>query len=424
MLACVAFLSWWLLVFASTRHHLHVLSAGSVRARPAWLPWRWLRFLTARARAPFIFAAVPIVFALGVIWPHWALRVLIAAVVALYHLNESSSTGRHGEYPLLYCSCAMALPAEWASALAWGVVIHFVLSSGMAKLQVGGAEWMHPRTMRTYLGLYHASSSRPPLSRRLNRWIAARDWALAAISAATLALEVVFVPATLLMPAPLRPLGWMALVGMHVGIALAMSLQVGLVFVTALPCYVVGFSCAAATGSAAWAVAAIVGLAPTAVALARGSPLPEDWPCSGLALFMFNGSQAQQLGAILMSGDTRLVLTTEGRVAARSTLLGRPIIHHGLADLKQAAAGVPVVHDSVLRTAGFTLLRNAAETLPLLAALRPGATEMKLDVGALATRTSAWLQRHELLIEERSGRPLLSAHFVRVRDGRVVEILA
>ena len=46
---------------------------------------------------------------------------------------------------------------------------------------------------------------------------------------------------------------------MHVGIALAMSRRVGLVFLTTLPGYALGFSCAAPLLSPAWLLALAVG---------------------------------------------------------------------------------------------------------------------------------------------------------------------
>ena len=446
-LSFAAFTTWWVLVRLSTGQHLHILAMGSVRVRPSWLGRSVLLALTSRSHAPAVFAAVPVAFALGTLWPHPVVRSSVVAIVALYHLNESSSTGRHGEYPLLYTAVAMLLPEQWASGAAWGVAVHFILSSGVAKLQVGGREWLAPGTMGAYLGMFCESQRRPPLSRRLSRWTSAQPWALRAIAVGTLLLECGLVPATLLMP-PFagRAFGWVALVGMHVGIAVLMSLQVGLAFMTTLPCYVVGFCCEAPLGSGPWALALLLGLAPTAVSWLRGAPLPEDWPCSGLALFMFNGSQAARLGALFMTRDTRLVLRADAHDG--ESLIGRPVIHAGLADLRLVATGRPVVHDAVLRTLGFTMLRNPEVALPLIrqaaelhaeqcaAARKPdhrapaqaAAPELSTAELAFAAQlamcTSTWLERCELLIEQRTGRPLCKANFVRVYDGCVAEVLA
>ena len=79
-----------------------------------------------------------------------------------------------------------------ARGVALGVAVHFVLSSGVAKLWVGGGPaWMAPATMRTYLGVYRSARSgvARPLSPRLSAWLAERDWATAAIAWCTVALE-------------------------------------------------------------------------------------------------------------------------------------------------------------------------------------------------------------------------------------------
>ena len=135
---------------------------------------------------------------------------------------------------------------EAARAACLGIVVNFILCAGLAKVMVGGAGWLAPDTMREYLTIYGASTSRPPVSKRLNAWLRARSWACAGIGAATVALECVLIPSTLLLPPPARWLGALALVLMHVGIALVMSLEVGIVFLTTLPSYLVGFGCVGA----------------------------------------------------------------------------------------------------------------------------------------------------------------------------------
>jgi hypothetical protein len=71
------------------------------------------------------------------------LRLAIAGAVSLYHLLENSTTNRHGDFPLLYNVWAMCLPdAGYASAASFGIGIHFVLSSGVSKLLIGGRRWL------------------------------------------------------------------------------------------------------------------------------------------------------------------------------------------------------------------------------------------------------------------------------------------
>ncbi len=289
-LACL--LVWSGLVRVMTGRHLHALCAGAVLTRPPWLSARWLLLLDKHRSS--VFAALPVVLAVAAVWPSsWPVRLIAAVAVSLYHLLESSGTNRHGEYPLLYNALGMLLPADHAHAFALGVAIHFVLSSGVAKLQYGGRAWLEEGTMRVYLDVYRSSSSGPPLSRALSQWLSRRAWATRTIARATVLLECVLVPAALLLPPAWRPLCCWAMALMHVGIALAMSLRVGVVFLTTLPGYVLGFSCAAPLLSPAWLLALAVGALPTALALARGAPLPEAWPLSPISLFMWSGEQAR-----------------------------------------------------------------------------------------------------------------------------------
>jgi len=233
-LACL--LVWSGLVRVMTGRHLHALCAGAVITRPPWLSARWLLLLDKHRSS--VFAALPVVLAVAAVWPSsWPVRLIAAVAVSLYHLLESCGTNRHGEYPLLYNAVGMLLPADWAHAFALGVAIHFVLSSGVAKLQCGGRAWLEEGTMRVYLDVYRSSSSGPPLSRALSRWLSRRAWATRAIARATVLLECVLVPAALLLPPAWRPLCCWAMALMHVGIALAMSLRVGVVFLTTLPGY-------------------------------------------------------------------------------------------------------------------------------------------------------------------------------------------
>ena len=195
-------LVWSGLVRVMTGRHLHALCAGAVLTRPPWLPARWLLLLDNHRGS--VFAALPVVLAAAAVWPSsWPVRLTAAVAVSLYHLLESCGTNRHGEYPLLYNAVGMLLPADCAHAFALGVAIHFVLSSGVAKLQCGGRAWLEEGTMRVYLDVYRSSSSGPPLSRALSRWLSRRAWATRAIARATLLLECVVVPAALLLP-PVR----------------------------------------------------------------------------------------------------------------------------------------------------------------------------------------------------------------------------
>ena len=444
-------LAWWALVAAMTRKPPHRLANGPCFTVPRWLCGRPGPILLLSEYRAIIFAALPATFALGAAFaePPLLVRVLVAAAAILYHLTESAFTSRHGEYPLLYCSVAMVLPEPFAGAAAWGIAIHFILASGVAKLRVGGLAWAAPSTMRTYLTLYRGSKSRPPLSKRANRFCCEHAWASAGISLATLLLECALVPATLLLPPrgtllP-RELASVALVGMHVGIGTLMSLEVGLVFVSTLPSYLVGFACDAPLYSAPWALACALGLGPSLAASLVRAPIPESWPWTAVALFMFNGAQAQRIADLFMVGTTRLVLyphappAAPAAAAATDALVGLPVAYHGLAGEKTVAAATAdaaaaaspdgatarVLHDGVLRVLAFTLLHDVPGLAANLSA-RPKKDDGDDDaVRAIVRATQAWLRQAPRLYERRSGKALDCVAFVRVgEDGaRVVEVL-
>ena len=422
-----AFLLWHLIVRLLTRRHLWSLPlAGAVLTRPSWLPLDvFLEFCKLSSRVLLLTLYSALLF--GSLDQGLEARAAVAIFVTLYHLYESAATSRHGEYPLLYISWAMLLPPELAHGAAWGAAIHFILQSGAAKLRVGGAAWLGPRTMAAYLNAYRDSRDAAPLSRAASAWIASRAWATSAISGATVLLEIVLIPATLLAPAAWRPAATAAMVCMHCGILVVMSRKVGIVFITSLPCYVVGFSCRAAIGSAPWAAAAILGLLPTVASAVLGVPLPEDWPSSSISLFMWNGAQAERLSALLMTGDTRVVLS-----ARRPPQVGDVVAHSMTRFLAAApkAGDEEVVHDCVLRLVGYTL----AHATPVFGAgggrddgwlagegAPPGtATQLFL------ARTDAWLRDERRLVERSTGAPLRHSALVRVGGEapvRVVEVV-
>ena len=311
-----AHLLWALLFRLSTRHHIHYLSAGSLLVRPPWLNKRLLLWLHEHRITVHIL--LPCSLTLGLILPQTIpLRLAIALVVSVYHLVESSATSRHGEYPLLYCVWAVCLPSEYASGVSLGVVTHFVLSAGAAKVRVGGlCSWAAPSTMATYLQIFGKSTSAAPLSRVLNQMLSSRPWATTLTGVGTLALELAIVPALLFAPPALRWLGSVLMVLLHTGILVVMSRSVGAAFLTTLPAYIIGFGCDAQVGqvrvprlpseckifcaafhtvkpcrfsqvgSQPWLVATAIALLPTCTVSVCGLSIPEAWPFSPFALFM------------------------------------------------------------------------------------------------------------------------------------------
>jgi hypothetical protein len=303
-----------------------------------------------------------------------------------------------------------------------------VLCSGVAKLRWGGIAWMQPNTMRAYLTMYSTSKSNPPLSRALNRAIVARPWATSLIGVATIGLECLLVPACLAFPPEARLLGASAMVTMHLGIAACMSLKVGLAFVTTLPCYLVGFSCSAAVGSAQWVLAAAVGVVPSLLSVASERSIPDEWPLTPFTLFMFNGSAAEAIADRLMTGNTRIVLTALAHGTSTGpddTVVGRRVVPHGLllpTETTAMGGGKPhshpygLAHDVVLRAIAFTTVH---------ADLHAQLASNNWDMPALLEHLTLWLRRERRLIESSSGLPLLRAHFVRINlsDNKVVEVL-
>ena len=293
-LALAFHLLWVGLITLRTGRPLHALELGSVATRPPWLPTSALLFVLERQRALTI--GLPVMLFLG--WcAHdvFAVRAAVALWFSLYHLCESSITSRHGEFPLMQSTWAVLLPHRAAAACTTGVVINFILCAGVAKVRIGGLGWLHPRTMKVYFDLYGTSKSRPPLSRQLNRWLAQRSWVTSAISVATVVLECILIPLIAFgMPPRHHWMGAAALIAMHVGIGVAMSLEVGVVFLTTLPSYLVGFGlwgshweAANATSLLAmwpwWLLTATIGLAPTACSCLQGSLLPEARPSTSRA---------------------------------------------------------------------------------------------------------------------------------------------
>ena len=385
------------------------------------------------------------------------LRFLVAWMISLYHLVESSVTCRHGEYPLLYNAWAMCLPCQYAHAVSWGIAIHFVFCTGMAKLRVGGVlPWMAPQTMKFYLTAYH--DSRSPLSRpfwpKWNRWACQRDWATRFMATATILLECILVPWTLFLSEPWQRyyVGCLGMMFMHIGIFGIMSQQVGIVFATTLPTYIIGFQSPAGIGTTPWLWAVVVALTPTLHPWLGGQQqqpydmLPENWPSSPISLFMWSGDQAKWLAETLMTGQTRVVLGTADKTA--SNIVGRFVIHHGavapLRDNTTAATnssssttsksasitstlkdtqqqGDPAVHDCVLRVIGFTILQDG-----LIQGIPKVGYDGKMywDIEQFLKLLQHFLESKRRLFETQSGQPLVKAFFVRIdSQGKVAKVL-
>lgn len=405
----------FLIMRLKTGYHLHQTSGGSVCTRPWWLPARAL--LSLHSLRATVFMSLPGVLGLAAVKSErFVVRMMAAVVTSVYHLLESSVTNRHGEYPLLYNTWAMLLPDAYAEAVSLGVAINFVLSTGIAKLQVGGRSWMQPHTMRTYLDIYRNSRSVPPLSKSFNRWLAQRAWATRSIGIGTLALECIVIPSTLLMPPTWRIVGSACMISMHLGIALAMSGMVGFLFMTALPSYLVGFGCRATLGTKPWFLAAFTAFLPSVYTALKGRPLSESWPLTPTALFMWSGEHADLLCRSLMNGETKVVMSTAAVPQDVTNLRNIPNGGVNLASLRGQ-----VVHDALTRVIGFTLAHGDLASAALT--IRENVSSGTWDMRVFLQRLQSWLASDRRLIEMHSGRALTRAFFVRISRGRVADVL-
>eukprot|EP00591_Stephanopyxis_turris_P011149 CAMPEP_0195519210 /NCGR_PEP_ID=MMETSP0794_2-20130614/14517_1 /TAXON_ID=515487 /ORGANISM="Stephanopyxis turris, Strain CCMP 815" /LENGTH=202 /DNA_ID=CAMNT_0040648331 /DNA_START=780 /DNA_END=1385 /DNA_ORIENTATION=- len=199
-----------------------------------------------------------------------------------------------------------------------------------------------------------------------------------------------------------------------------MSLRVGVVFLTTLATYIYAFRCTAEFLTYEWCIAAAIGLGPTLFSVGIGqSVLREDWPCTPVSLFMWNGRQAQALLQLLMTGDTNIVFATRN-IASGIGIVGMRVLYHG----EMPVSGEEkVVHDCVLRSIGFTMVQGGPSMIRAAQALQPGQTS-GLAVKAFLRQIQFWLMSERRLFEGRSGELLTHAYLVRIDDKhRVTKIL-
>lgn len=469
-LQCMVFTAtWWILVCSITKRSLFHVMEGSVLTVPSWMPETLLLQIQQRHKRtlrPLLFYAQSFSFALAFSFRENAAIVLVAAMMySLYHLVETSETNRHGEYPILYSVWAIYLVAVfrpetitsggaattrtiayfenevYRQACVWGVAIHFVFSAGYSKLTVSGwASWLSPKTMQTYLTCYHQArhAINRPIWMNGNRLVAKSNLLSTLAAFCILTLECIVVPVSLLLDETRRHHVAYLLIAMHVAISLFLSCKVGFSFWTTIPVYLYGFSCPAEFASPPWFLALAIGFGPTMMATmfrgghsgdGSGSILPENWPCTPVGLFMWDGSMAEALSQLLMTGDTRLVLTTP-EVAANG-LVGLRIMYQGEHRPDDEIEGEnnntgAVVHDAVLRTIGFTLVQGEDTFVEVLRNMKEDkASNCSLAIETLVHRTWAWLSVERRLFDAHTGEALTCAFFVRIdtSSGTIKEVL-
>lgn len=289
------------------------------------------------------------------------------------------------------------------------------MAAGLAKLCVPAtpAEYVAPATMRALLSADGVTPRFNPAAPSLARRIIASDAMLRAVAVGTLALELVVMPATFVLPARAR---W-AVVGLcllfHAGIGAAFTVVAGTMFFQLGGAYVFGLGSDLAPGSAPWAAGLAFALLPAASLAFRGHPyaMGECWPATNGALFPWSAKQLAFLES-LRGGRRRLVLTTYPAAAAE--LVGRPVTQRG----QRAApdANALAVHDAPGNLWNWT--KVYPDFVKALNAVLAGDTPHDLAAVALVPRVQAWLHRDAPLVQTVNDRPLLFAFLVDLDEDK------
>jgi hypothetical protein len=452
-----------------TKKPLFQVMEGSVVTIPSWMPETLLLHIQQRHKhtlRPLLFYAQSASFALAFSFRENTVVVFIAAIMySLYHLVETSESNRHAEYPILYSVWAMYLVTVfrpdtsdkggatttktiayyeneiYRQACVWGVAMHFLFSSGYSKVAVSGwTSWLNPKTMQTYLNCYRQARHviNRPIWMAGNRFVAKSNLLSTLVAFCILTLECIIVPFSLLIDDRRRMKVAYLSIAIHVAIAILLSFKVGFSFWTTIPVYLYGFSCAAEFATAPWFLALAIGFGPTIIATMlkggntsdrNGTAIPENWPCTPVGLFVWDGAVAEALLHLLMIGDTRLVLTSP-EVAANG-LVGLRIMHQG--DHRRDDEGnceknvtEAVVHDAVMRTIGFTLVQGGDSFVDVFRNMKEDTpSDSSLAVETLVHRTWAWLSVERRLFDAHTGELLTCAFFVRIdsSSGTIIEVL-
>ena len=400
---------WWVFVYKVRAKLLYDTPEMNPPnfVKPKWLPLHIV--VTLHKYKKFFFIGKLLVcFITAIFGDYIFIRIIACAIIVCYHLIETSCSQRHGEYPLLYNSVAMVLPSNFAAACSFGIVIHFILSSGVAKIVIGGLQgWVHSSTMRLYLTVHGNSSSMPPLSQKLNKTFRDSDFLCTAVSIFTLALECVFVPLSLFINVEHRWIITVLMVIMHIGIATVMSFVVGILFFTTLSAYVVGFSyCSCQIFSVEWWVAFTIGILPNLFVVITGRLLPEIWPSSAISLFMWNGSQARLLADTTMIGDTRIVMTTKN-ITDTNELVGKQVIS-SITPLSDELKNQDfIVHDIHFRIIFFTQATHQDFAKFVT-------NTDKIQMKNFLQRIEQFFNEDRTIYESSTGKSFKNAYFVKV----------
>lgn len=411
------FCLWLVLLAVLRRDFFRDALKFNVALRPSWLPARFLMMLHYKYIYLTACYSMVLLMAVTAALPGWrTLRFLTAVVTSIYHLVESSVTLSHRDYLMLYNVWGLALLRdEYAEGLALGFCVHFIASSGLAKLLIGGTSWLHPRTMHSILTSYgeRGFAEGGPFSPKLNRFAGKSDIFALGDTSFVILFECIVVPLALLIPMRQRvilPAVAAVMVLLHVGIFFVQSGLIGLFFAPNVASYLFGFGAHVYRGSQSWVLALAVCCASVGIVALRGRLLPEDWPLTPLALFGWSGKQWDLLFERFVTGGTRLVLTS----APLQEPVGRTVVAKGIRNAP--AAGLGAAHDAWNLCVGETTLQNEIlEAIDFEDMAREG-----WDATGLVRAIETWLRRDQRLIEVHTGTPLVRAFFVEMANGNTI----
>eukprot|EP00928_Gymnodinium_smaydae_P023475 TRINITY_DN19360_c0_g5_i1.p1 TRINITY_DN19360_c0_g5~~TRINITY_DN19360_c0_g5_i1.p1 ORF type:complete len:488 (-),score=36.07 TRINITY_DN19360_c0_g5_i1:199-1662(-) len=419
---CIAVL-WLVVKGAGGSDFFRQTFSFHVALRPSWMPLPVLMFLHQRSvYLAACYSMVPLMALASALPDWWCPRALVAIAVTIYQLVESSVTFSHRDYLMLYnCWALFLLPDRYAEGMALGFCVHFIASSGFAKVFIGGRDWVHPITMRSILSTYGEYSLREggPFSPTINRLIVKHEMLSAGDGVATLLFECVLIPLALAIPVGLRavlPLLAVTMAVLHVGIFVCQSALIGFFFIPNLASYALGFGAHVYMGSQGWIPALLICCASIGLVFLRGPRLlPEDWPITPFALFGWSGKQWNILFDTFVRGRTRLVISAD----PTQDLVGSVVMKKGMRGAL-AAGSHKMVYDAWDLCFGETTIQ-----LDILDALNFDAMrEPDWDATAFTRAVELWLQQQRM-IELVSRRPLLRAFFVEIdAKDQVCRVLA
>lgn len=431
--AAVTMFGFWAIVSWGANKDFHKrYMTVSVLTRPSWMKSLFMVQVLRRSHLYLtICHATPLGLALAAYWKDSiVLRAGAVLMFSFYVLMETCHSHSHRDYANMYVMWGtLLLPCVMSKGLALGICVHFIGSSGLAKVVVGSLkDWVSPKTMRGVLKTYGQLdvTAGGPGWPALNQWSVERNIVLVMMSLSTLIFECIAVPAALIMNEKSRPLLALTSVMLHIGIAAAQSFGIGFAFIPNIATYLFGFGndgCKPMSGDTDWIIAVSVVALSSILVLFRGRLLPEDWPVTPFALFSWSGEQWNVLFERFVNGHTRLVLAS----TSANSIIGCRVIPKDFDGRHSIPANETIVHDAWEQVIGETLVM--AELLPAFeidGALADSDWEKNGVCTRLARGTERWLQQTRKLVEIDSGKELLYAYVVRLHSDTniIAEVLS